>query len=107
MIPVNLPEEGELRLLDSAEPTSCLARAHNRITCAARMASESLLTLLKRVNRIFTDGIMRLSQEGACGGHLGVCEDRILAGFFVLHPAPHSLAIRHPSCGGHVVGKVP
>ena len=54
MIPVNLPEEGELRLLDSAEPTSWLARAHNRITCAARMASESLLTLLKRVNRIFT-----------------------------------------------------
>jgi hypothetical protein len=55
LIPVNLPEEGELRLLDGAEPTSCLAKAQNRITCAARMVSESLLTLLKRVNRIFTE----------------------------------------------------
>src|SRR5215831_15922719 len=43
------------------------------------------------------DGIMRLIQEGARGGHLRVGEDRIPASFFVLHPAPHSLAIRHPS----------
>ena len=68
MIPGNLPEEGELRLLDSAEPTSWLARAHNRITCAARMASESLLTLLKRVNRIFTETIPTYDRENRSQG---------------------------------------
>ena len=53
------------------------------------------------------DGIMRLIQEGAGYRHLGVGEDRIPAGFFVLKPAPDPRAIRYPSRGGHVVGKVP
>src|SRR5262249_50193440 len=53
------------------------------------------------------DGIIGLIHECAGDRHLGVCEDRIPAGFFVLKPTPHPLAIRHPSRGGHVVGKVP
>ena len=53
------------------------------------------------------DGIMRLLQECAGYRHLGGGEARIPAGFFVLKPAPPPLALRPPSRGGHVVGKVP
>ena len=50
--------------------------------------------------------MMRLIQEGAGHRHLGVCEDRIPAGFLLLKPAPYTLAIGGPCCGGDVVGKV-
>jgi hypothetical protein len=50
--------------------------------------------------------VMRLIQEGAGHRPLGVCEDRLPAGFLLLKPAPYTLAIGDPCCGGDVVGKV-
>jgi hypothetical protein len=52
------------------------------------------------------DGIMRLIQERAGHRHLGVCEDRIPAGFLVLKPTSHPRAIRRPSRGGNMVSEV-
>src|SRR5919108_493654 len=46
---------------------------------------------------------MRLLEEGAGHGHLGVCEARIPARLLLLHPAPDALAIGPPSRRGDVV----
>src|SRR4029453_9724057 len=52
------------------------------------------------------DGVMGLIEPGAGHRHLGSFKHRIPAGFLVLKPASHALAIGWPSGGGDVVHKV-
>ena len=51
--------------------------------------------------------VMRLIEQRTGHGHLRVFKDGIPAGFLVLKPAPHSLAVRRPGRGRDVIGKAP
>ena len=51
------------------------------------------------------DGVMGLVSKRAGRRHLGVCKDRIPAGFLVVKPASHALAVGRSSRGGDVVRK--
>jgi hypothetical protein len=51
-------------------------------------------------------GVMRLIPQGAGDGHLRVCEHRIPAGFLLVKPAPHPLAIGRLRCVGDVIDTV-
>ena len=50
---------------------------------------------------------MRLIQQRAGHGYLGIFEHRIPACLLVPHPAPYACAVHRSSCGGHMVCKVP
>jgi hypothetical protein len=49
---------------------------------------------------------MGLIEQRAGHGHLRIGEHRLPARLLLLHPAPHARAIRWPSRGGDVIGKV-
>ena len=52
------------------------------------------------------DGVMGLIQQGAGCRHLGIFKHRIPAGFLVLKPLAHPVAVGLPRGVGDMVGKM-